>query len=634
MLSPLRRLLRSKLSAVLFGLVILAMAVWGVEDVFSANLGSDLIRAGDRRISPLELSSKFDRLVDDARESSGQPLTRAEAIENGALEQLIARESARAAFVGYAMDLNADGDEEAVLDQIRASDIFIDPATGAFSLQRYDTILQSNGLTRDLFRRDVADNLAIDYLRGAVVSAVKTPNTLARLQAALDGERRRAAWFVLSEDTLPEAEPPTEDELRAFYDERIEAFVEPERRRLSLISVSAADYEHAAEVSDADIEAFYEAFKTSRYAAPPTRTWVEASFAGEAGARSALGLLAGGGDPASLADAAALNARTAAESDISDPLFAEALFGPAAQPGAVFGPYERDGGFLVARLETINPGEPQPLADVAEEIRAVLAGEAAESAYLDAVARLPDLIGAGATLQEIASELGAPLFILPAIDSRGVTARGALLRQVAATDGALEAAFTLPVGAASTPIDGPVGTMVLAVDEVVDPRTPDFDEIRDRVEQGFIFIRDSDALGAAVEAARSAIEGGGSTLEAEAAKVGATVQRTQQPLTRTSQDFAGLPRSAVGAVFSAREGDIATTPGPGPGETTIVLIESVEALSPAELTAAELAASVRLAPELENDLFAAFQTDIVGAVEVDTNEAGITAYRNSLIAPQ
>ena len=69
MLTMFRKMLRSKIGPVLFGIVIVGMAVWGIDDIFSGG-GNSLVTAGNRSVSVVE----FDETVKD-RLSNSQALS-------------------------------------------------------------------------------------------------------------------------------------------------------------------------------------------------------------------------------------------------------------------------------------------------------------------------------------------------------------------------------------------------------------------------------------------------------------------------------------------------------------------------------------------------------------------------------
>ncbi|MEO1016054.1 MAG: peptidyl-prolyl cis-trans isomerase, partial [Pseudomonadota bacterium] len=609
-------------------------AVWGVEDIFSGGIGSNFAKAGERTLSSQELDRQFERDIRRLREDTGEVLTRKEAVERGLLDNVFAREAARTAFLGYAMDLDAIASTDAVLEEINQIDVFKDPTTGAFDNLRYQQILSQNQTNPALFRSELSENLAIDYLRGAAASALRAPFALSRIQASLEGETREIAWFAINEASLPAPEQPAEEELRAFYNERQAAFAQPERRALSLLAFSPADFAHAAAVSDEDVEAFYEALKTQRYSEPETRSWVEFSFRSEADALQAFGLLAGGGQADAVLEAVNVETKSSRLEDLDDALLAEALFRSGALEGAVFGPYDRGATWVVARLTDVTPGDPLPLDDALRaQISAELAQDEARNAYFEAAAGLDDLIGSGFEIDAIADRISAPVMSFAPVDAGGVNEFGQVIGPLTAAGEAFQQAFLLQPGQLTRRLEVGEATYLIEVDDVVGGRTPEFDEIRDQVERAYMLATASDALQTAAQSSQTALQAGTTTLEDEAAKFGAEVRRPGQPLSRVALDPT-VPRTALLPVFSAREGDVVIAQGERPDEALIVVLESVSSPSPADIAAAAPAAAGRLAPGLEQDLLAAFEAEIRAAIKVETNDSAFAAYKNQILTQQ
>ena len=75
MLTLLRNMLRSKLGLLVFALIIVAMAGWGMTDVFSGNLGNNLAVAGKRTLTDGQFDSVVERELRTMEDDNGRSLT-------------------------------------------------------------------------------------------------------------------------------------------------------------------------------------------------------------------------------------------------------------------------------------------------------------------------------------------------------------------------------------------------------------------------------------------------------------------------------------------------------------------------------------------------------------------------------
>ena len=633
MLGLMKRLTENKIfGPILIGLVILSMAVWGTGDIFSGGIGSSIIKAGERGITQQQLDRKFENYLSNVRrEQQGTVLTKQEAVERGILDQIYNIERSRLTSLGYARQLGADASPAALIGEVRSIPAFNDPLTGEFDPKTYRAVLGRDRISVDEFETDTRDRLTIDYVSEGVEAATIAPTDLARLQAIYDGEVRYASWLPVSNGALPPPTEPTEDELRAFYDQRREAFQLPERRQLSLLSLSPADFLHQATITEEDIVSYYEATKTSRLSSPERRTYLEAIFPSEDAALAAFGTLAGGGeltpDPTTVQ-----TLRTSTAADIGNEAFRNAMFARGAVPGSFVGPYENNGRWVVGRLDEILPGTPKTLEESREEIVASLAADQAEIAFFTALNDFDDLIGQGLNLNQIGEAFNTPVLSFAPVDARGVTEDGLQVRQLLEAREALESAFTIPAGTTTRRFDSDVSIFLISNDAIIPQSTPPFEDVIDRARIGYESVRQADALRLALESVKSSVDSGLGTLENQAERFSSAVETTSG-LRRTAFDQS-LPRGVINAVFALKEGETSIVPGRSPDEMILVKLDRVDRPANEELDTLAPVSASRVATQLRNDILVAFEQELEDAVKVTTDDAAFGVYRAGIVEAQ
>ncbi len=627
MLGLMRQLMQSKASGIIFGLIILSMAAFGIENIFSAGIGADFVRSGGRSVDQATFDRRLETYIRTTQERLGRGVSRREAAEQGVLEQILTQETGRVATLGYANGLEANASPLAVFRQVRSIDAFQSGLTGEFDTDAYRQALSRAGLSREAYEQDVRDGLTLDYLQGAAAAAVQAPKALTDLQALFAGEARAIAWTAIEASQLPALPEATEDALRAVYNERIALFEEPERRAISVLELSKDDFLHLAEVTEEDIADLYEIERTRRFAEPETRVFVEARFPTEAAAQTGLGQLAAGVDPSAVPGALSVETRTARRDAVANAAFGDALFSPFQTVGSVLGPIDAGGAWLVGRVEEVRPGDPLPLEAVREEIVDELRSNAAQAAYLEADDELDALIGAGLDIDEIGGRLGVPVLSFAPMDARGVTADGTVLGGFRGAQEALAMAFDLFEGEVSERIDLADATLAVSVDRIIPARTPEFEEIRDRVAETDRALRRRDALDAAVEAARAEIAGGEATIAAVAERFGAEVRRPAATVQRGQPPADDTPRSVLAAAFQGGVGSATTAQGRSAEEAIIVVVERIDRPGPETVAALAPAAAAQTANQLSEDLLLTLQAKIQETVEIETNDAAFAAYK-------
>jgi len=633
MLGLMKRLTQNKiLGPILIGLVILSMAVWGIEDIFSGRIGSNIIKAGERGITEQQLDRKFENYLSNVRrEQEGAVLTREQAVERGILDQIYNVERSRLTSLGYARQLGADASPAALTEEVRSIDAFNDPLTGEFDAVTYRAALGRNRISVDEFEADTRDRLTLDYVREGIEAATIAPNDLSRLQAIFDGEVRYASWLPIRNDALPEPSEPTEEELRAFYEQRKDAFQLPERRQLSLLSLAPADFLHQATITEEDILAYYEATKTTRLSTPEQRTYLEAIFPTEDAALAAFGTLAGGGELT--ADPTTIQTiRTTTAEAVGNEAFRTSMFARGAGPGSVVGPFENNGRWVIGRLNEIMPGTPKTLEESREEITTSIAADQAEIAFFTALSDFDDLIGQGLSLEEIGEAFGTPILSFAPVDARGITEDGLVIRQLVAAGEALQAAFTLPAGATTPRFDGEASITLISNDAIIPQSTPPFEDVIERARIGYESVRQSDALRIALDSVKSTVDSGLGTLEAEAERYNSAVEITTG-LRRTAFDQS-LPPAVLNAIFALDEGETNVVQGRSPDEMILVKLDRVDRPASEELDALAPISASRVTTQLRNDILFAFEQELTDVVNVTTDDAAYNAYRARIVEAQ
>ena len=83
--------IRNFMVAILVGLLVVAFAVWGVNDVFTPNAGNAVISVGDKEVSAQEFEAQFSRELRVIARERGQGLSNQEAYSQGLHNQVLSR---------------------------------------------------------------------------------------------------------------------------------------------------------------------------------------------------------------------------------------------------------------------------------------------------------------------------------------------------------------------------------------------------------------------------------------------------------------------------------------------------------------------------------------------------------------
>lgn len=632
MLTPLRNMLRSPAAGGIFVIVIISMAAWGVTDIFAGGSGNNLVSAGNRAVSDRTLDSSLERILRTQTDERGRSLTKEEAMQRGILDQIFGELSRETMLTAYADKQGIAATTDAIVEAIRTDPIFQD-TTGVFDPLRYSQLLDANGFREADYEADIESRMTIARLQAVPNSGLRVPTALARLQAAYTGELRSASWFLLQQSQLPEIDSPTEEDLRALYETQKDGLREPERRGISLIHLTPDDFVAQVDVTEADISAYYEAYRADRYTGPDSRSFTEFAFADEATARAALGRIAGGAAPDAIDSATSTELRSGRREVITNERLAEQVFARGAQTGSIHGPQPVGGGYVVIRLEDIIEGAATPIEDVREQIEDELSREIAIGLFFEALPQFDDLLGTGADLEGIAEGLGTPVMSFAPVDTNGVTKSGKRYLPLVTAPGLLQMIYAQAEGRNTERFGEDETTWIARVDSIVPERLPEFEEVRDRLEAVWKQQRESEQLQTVAAEIENAIADGSSTLAAEAGKYETVVESLPRPVTRENNEFQ-LPGSLMSGLFSANEaGETFSIQGVS-GQMIIMQVDSIDRPASETLDLLAQASALDIQNGIAEDLFRAYLISIAEDVELDTNARAFEAYKRSLVTEQ
>jgi peptidyl-prolyl cis-trans isomerase D len=637
MLALMKSLMNSIFGKIVIMIIIAGMAFWGVDTMVAqmrSGLGSDLAAAGSRSIDVTGLDRRVENLLRNLNANADKPITKSEAVDQGLVDQVFEVEKSKIVNLGYAGMIGVKPSANAVVEQLKTVDAFKNPLTGELDLNTYREVLYQNRFTKEEYEQQVSDDLTLKTLSDAASAAIYPPQALARIQARFIGETRNVSWFILDATKAPKPEAPTDDDIRAFYDDNLEALKQPERRGIDLLRMSADDFLSDITVTEQEIATIYEATKSERFSEPDQRTFLELKFADRDAARAAFGLLAGGADPANLQGVVSREMKSGTRDTVTDPALREAMFGPGKQSGALFGPKDVSGQWMVARLVSVQPGNVYPIEDVSEVIRDELARERAQVLFYEKLNDLEREIAAGYPLSKIADEVGVPMISFVPVDQTGMTEDGISMIGLTAAGDAFSAAFQLNPGDVSNRFDGDDAVYITSPREIIAPYTPEFETLADDIRESLVASRAATSMQTYAASVVDKIKSGETTLADAAKAAGATVETPPGPISRSSAEQSGLPSAAIAAIFSGREGDVASYPNRQGDHFMIVSLDTITPPSEEQLEVLGSSAAASLTQALKDDLRVALDYEVSKATKLKVNAGAVNAYKASVATDQ
>ncbi|HEX2135277.1 MAG TPA: peptidyl-prolyl cis-trans isomerase [Microvirga sp.] len=550
-------------ATILFGILIVSFAIWGIGDIFRGGPQNWVARVGGTEISADQFRTAFNNQLQRLNQQFRTRLTTEQARSFGVDRQVLGQLINDAVLNERARELGLSASDELVARTIMEQPLFRDQ-NGQFNRVLFENALQQSGLSEAGFVREQRASIARIHIAEAIAGALPVPAAAREAAHRFANERRAASYFVLGPAAAGAIPAPTPEQLQAFYEERKSSFRAPEYRSLNVVAVNAAALAKPETVSDAEARQRYEQQKAS-FGTPERRTVQQIVFPSKEEAEAAAARIKEGAPFEAVAVERGVSAQdlelgTFAKAEMLDPAVADAAF--SLKPGEVSAPVEGRFGTVLVRVTDVQPGAVRPFEELVGEIKLQIARErraGGDRAHYDARAEIDpvyneieDMRAGARPLADIAKEKNLPLVQVAAVDQTGRDKGGQVVQDLPEARSLLQAAFASDVGVDNEPLrtqDG--GYVWFDVTGIEPPRDKPLDEVRAEVERQW---RENEISQRLAEKARQLVDrlDKGEPIEALAGEVGAEAKAAADLARRSPKDE--LTADVVARVFATPVG--------------------------------------------------------------------------------
>lgn len=396
--------LQNTLVWILLGLLVVGLAGFGIDSVFSSNVRA-IGRVGDRDITIREYQNALQQEINALTQQAGTPISLSQLRAFGLDQQVRMRLVTIAALENEAERIGISIGDANVSRSIAEIGAFRGP-TGAFDRETYRFALQQAGLSSAEFEADLRREAARGILQAAVSSGELVPAIARDTLNAHYTTAHDFTVYTVTEADLTDALPqPEETAVQAYFDENGARFVSPEVRNVTYAWITPAMILDTVEIDEASIRALYDS-RLSDYVIPERRLVERLVYPDEASAQSAMAQLAEGADFEALVAERGLSLDDADMGDVTEAQLgaAGAAVFALAEPGEVVGPLPSPFGPALYRMNAILNALEVTLDEVRDELRAELAVELARREIAENTDNFDDLLAGGATIEDLAAE--------------------------------------------------------------------------------------------------------------------------------------------------------------------------------------------------------------------------------------
>lgn len=616
MLNTLRKHTKSIFVKILFAILVLSFALWGVGDmVRTVAVGGAAIEVGDTRVDRQAIARTYRNELRRLQRALGGEFdaeqARAMGLPNMVVQQLVTQALLRE----EARTLGVVVTDETLRRRIAEMDVFKNEL-GQYDPNRVRLLLAQAGMSEAAFIETERAAAIQERLVDAVAGEVPAPPTMVETLYRYRQEQRVAEAVMVTAADMPVPEAPAEDVLRQFHQDNAEQFTAPEYRSLTLLRVGPDDVADGVELTEEMLREEFE-YRRDEFQQPERRQVRQVVLPDAAAADRARNVIALGGDLQAVADEV--------DGEIVDlgwveqgsllPELEDPIFG--LEPGTVSEPVESPVGWHVFAVDAVEEGGEASFEDVRDEVEAAVRQDRAIDRVYDVINNFEEAIAGGATIEEAAGELDLTVTQLR-VDAQGRTPEGTPPEGVTIAPDMVRAAFQVQAGE-DTGVREAAGNVfyIARVDEVTPPALRPFETVREEVLAAW---QHQQRIAAARQAAREALDQvqAGAELDQVAAEAGLEVEVTD-PFTREAGN--GAPPALVRRMFEMEPGGTAVVDLPQ--GAVLARLRAVMAAEPDPEDPAMARIRQEITQGLGSDLASQYLTALERAHDVQVNRAQV-----------
>ncbi|CAN1721776.1 peptidyl-prolyl cis-trans isomerase D [Hyphomicrobium sp. 1Nfss2.1] len=613
MLDALRRGSTGLVAKLLFALLVLSFAVWGVADVFRGWGQGSLAKVGDHEIKVQDYQRAFQNEINLISQQAGRRITAEQAHAFGLDNRVLARLVAWSAVEQHANDLDLAISDAALIEGLQTDDAFKGP-DGKFNRFAFENVIERLGLNERGFLQLRRRDELREQLTSALINGVAVPPASLELMNAWRNETRIAEHFTIDADKAVTVPEPDEAKLKAAYEANTSSFMAPEFRKLQLLLLSVDEIKKSIVISDDEAKKVYEETKES-YNTPERRRLQQIAFKDKAAAEAAKKALDGGKSFADIAKEAG-----AKDSDIDlglitknrliDPKIADTAF--SLQKDKVSDPVEGRFTTVLLRVTDIQPAVNRTFDEVKGEVKDKLASKQAEGQLQTLLDQVEDQRSAGKSLKEIGDAMKLKFFDIAEVDRNNKAPDGQPAILINDPNTVLQTAFASGVGVENDVVELPGGSYAwVDVLDVIAAKQKPFDAVKEDVKKFFITKERATLVS---ELAAKLVERAdkGEAMSTLAKEAGVEKADTSPPFNRSTTPQ-GMSKDAVARAFTLAKGKAGSAPDAN-DKTRIVFkvteITPAPALSDAQRTTITADLKNQIADEVLSEYVLALQKNL------------------------
>ena len=252
MLQTIRDQVKGWLAVVIFTIMIIPFAFWGINYYFDQSGGVIAIEVNDEEITLADYQRAYQDMRQQWQSISGAPVEEAAEplIKQRAKEDLIQTELLKQAGKQAGLSVG----EQEVWQVIRQIPAFNDD--DGFNMGLFEVAVSRSGLTPAGFLAGIKQDMAIEQLRNSMVATDFVTQPEISAYSSIVHQTRDFSYAVLSSDELKETMVVTDEQIQSYYENK-DRYMEPEKVRIAYLVLSLAKIAEEVYLEEGELETYF-----------------------------------------------------------------------------------------------------------------------------------------------------------------------------------------------------------------------------------------------------------------------------------------------------------------------------------------------------------------------------------------
>ena len=240
----------------ILGIIFIAFAFFGLNSYLDSDKAIYAASVNGVEISSRQENRAYQRLrsrMEEMMGSSFDPATINEAqLKTNALRQLINEELLfqEAAGGGFA------GSDQQLAAQISSLDAF--KVEGKFSKQRYEQILANQGMASAEFEWQLRRDIISDQLRSGIIKTAAPTQGELELAYRLQAQERRFSYLILPASAFRDQVQVSDLDIEQFYETHGQEYMSPQQVKVEYLELEAAKLDVSTQPDEVALRALYD----------------------------------------------------------------------------------------------------------------------------------------------------------------------------------------------------------------------------------------------------------------------------------------------------------------------------------------------------------------------------------------